>query len=204
MLAELRAMRAKIDEALAAVEALAPALAVWQADQKPQELPLVSHGPEGAPASSTVLPLDEAAVAVAGAELAARRERRRQISRAYRVRRRTERQRQVEPVAPEPGSKLKPSRPCERCGEPFEPAHPARKYCSDSCRYAAAEARLVQPRPSGAWPAPIPALQVRLAALEAESETAAAEALPVLRAEVTRVAAQIDQAKRSAMAASPS
>jgi hypothetical protein len=103
MLADLRAMRTEIDQALAAGEALAPALAVWQAAQKPQEPPLVSHGPEGAPASPTVLPLGVAAVAVAGTELEARREYRRLISRAYRVRRRTERQRQVEPVAPEPG-----------------------------------------------------------------------------------------------------
>jgi hypothetical protein len=168
--------------------------------------------PEAAPGDAVtealpmVLQVGEAAVAVAGAELEAKRARRREISRAYRARKsaRREAERPVperDPVMAAPGQRI-----CALSGCNRPVARRTAAYCGTACRNASlkAQTHAQRARPPAAWPAPIKALQDRLAALEGERETADRDRPPVIRRELLSTAARLDQAKRNLMAASPS
>jgi hypothetical protein len=164
-----------------------------------------------APQQATVR-LDNGRLAAAGADLEAKRERRRQISRAFRARQRAKREAAAAPATadkpkPRRGPRRPPkAKPCAGCGQSFAPATAVTNYCSDDCRAerirAATKSKLAaRADPLQQWPPAVANLNAEVARLETAVANGGPAERPVLRRQLLETAARLERAKLEVMAA---
>jgi hypothetical protein len=109
----------------------------------------------------------------------------------------------VDTATPESEPEAPPARICAApaCCQPIPTgSSKTRRFCSQACRYATTKPSMAA-RPRSTWP---PArLQDRLAEAEHASEVADADALPRLNRQIHNLTAELEHAKRQAMAEAP-